>query len=304
MKINKNILAILLLIATIIPCYSTASDSIRINEIERSLTQETSLRKEIQRDLERQATVIESQVSLIESQRLAIDSLRNAIEVNRQNIQTTADELGIKISATDDSLKTKAEASDVKTKTMWAIICILVLTLIAAIVFYLTHLRIKRGNADVVALREKSEKINEDILNQFALEMTEMQKISSSLDTLTKAQESSSSSGQNDHSLIKTLADRITFMEMTLYKMDPKVRGHKQLYRSISQMKDNLLANGYELVEMLGKPYNDGMKVTANFVEDEELEQGQQIITGIIKPQINYKGTMIQSAQITVSQNI
>ena len=69
-------------------------------------------------------------------------------------------------------------------------------------------------------------------------------------------------------------------------------------------MKDNLLANGYELVEMLGKPYNDGMKVTANFVEDEELEQGQQIITGIIKPQINYKGTMIQSAQITVSQNI
>ena len=52
MKINKNILAILLLIATIIPCYSTASDSIRINEIERSLTQETSLRKEIQRDLE------------------------------------------------------------------------------------------------------------------------------------------------------------------------------------------------------------------------------------------------------------
>ena len=46
------------------------------------------------------------------------------------------------------------------------------------------------------------------------------------------------------------------------------------------------------------------MKVTANFIEDENLEQGQQIITGIIKPQINYKGKMIQAAQITVSQNI
>ena len=35
----------------------------------------------------------------------------------------------------------------------------------------------------------------------------------------------------------------------------------------------------------------------------ESLEEGKQIITGIVKPQINYKGVMIKSAQITVSQN-
>ena len=109
---------------------------------------------------------------------------------------------------------------------------------------------------------------------------------------------------ESEQKLITTLADRITFMEMTLYKMDSSVRGHKQLSKSIKQMKDNLLANGYELVDMLGKDYHEGMKVTANFVEDEELPEGKQIITGIIKPQINYKGKMIQSAQITVSQNI
>ena len=62
--------------------------------------------------------------------------------------------------------------------------------------------------------------------------------------------------------------------------------------------------NGYEIVDMLGKPYHEGMKVIANFVENEELELGKQIITGIIKPQINYKGKMIQAAQITVSQNL
>ena len=69
-------------------------------------------------------------------------------------------------------------------------------------------------------------------------------------------------------------------------------------------MKDNLQAYGYELVDMLGKPYNEGMKVTPSFVEDDNLEKGQQIISGIIKPQINYNGKMIQAAQITVSQNI
>ena len=58
------------------------------------------------------------------------------------------------------------------------------------------------------------------------------------------------------------------------------------------------------IVEMLGKPYNDGMKVSVNFETDESLKEGEQIITGIIKPQINYKGKMIQTAQITVSQNL
>ena len=46
------------------------------------------------------------------------------------------------------------------------------------------------------------------------------------------------------------------------------------------------------------------MKVIANFIPDETLPEGSQIITGIIKPQINYNGQMIQAAQITVSQNI
>jgi len=59
-----------------------------------------------------------------------------------------------------------------------------------------------------------------------------------------------------------------------------------------------------KIVNMLGKPYNEGMKVVANFVPDDSLEEGKQIITGIIKPQINYRGVMIQAAQITVSQNI
>lgn len=56
-------------------------------------------------------------------------------------------------------------------------------------------------------------------------------------------------------------------------------------------------------MDMLGKPYVEGMKATPNFIPDETLKEGEQIITGIIKPQINYKGIMIQSAQITVSQN-
>ena len=84
--------------------------------------------------------------------------------------------------------------------------------------------------------------------------------------------------------------------------MDEKTKGLKQLAASVKRIQDNFASNGYELVEMLGKQYSDGMKVTANFILDEDLGENQQIVTRIIKPQVNYKGVMIQSAEIEVSQ--
>lgn len=107
-----------------------------------------------------------------------------------------------------------------------------------------------------------------------------------------------------DHSLALKVADEIVRIELNLSRMDSSVKGYKQLSKAVERIKSNFLANGYEIIDMLGKPYNEGMKVVANFVPDETLKEGEQIITGITKPQINYNGKMIQSAQITVSQNI
>lgn len=297
MKVSRIILA-LMASAIVVTSYAESNDSINIVKLEQTLQKEIKARESLK-------TELAIQKDLIKSQDGVIDSLRYAIEQNARNIKTTADEIGLKIDETNSTLGSKADSSDVKSKTIWGGIILILLAILGAIVYYLLHKRINKGNADVNALMEKSDKLNEQILNQFSLEMAEMQKISASLAAIEKTSgKQGGVSSEPDHSLIKTLADRITFMEMTLFKMDPKVRGYKQLSKSISQMKDNLLANGYELVDMLGKPYNDGMKVTANFIEDEDLEQGTQIITGIIKPQINFNGKMIQSAQITVSQNI
>lgn len=297
MKVSSIILA-LMASAIVVTSYAESNDSIKIVKLEQTLQKEIKARESLK-------TELAIQKDLIKSQDGVIDSLRSAIEQNARNIKTTADEIGLKIDETNSTLGSKADSSDVKSKTIWGGIILILLAILGAIVYYLLHKRINKGNADVNALMEKSDKLNEQILNQFSLEMAEMQKISASLAAIEKTSgKQGGVSSEPDHSLIKTLADRITFMEMTLFKMDPKVRGYKQLSKSISQMKDNLLANGYELVDMLGKPYNDGMKVIANFIEDEDLEQGTQIITGIIKPQINFNGKMIQSAQITVSQNI
>ena len=111
-------------------------------------------------------------------------------------------------------------------------------------------------------------------------------------------------SAETDHSLALKVADEIVRIELNLSRMDASVKGYKQLAKAVGRIKNNFQANGYEIIDMLGKPYNEGMKVVANFVPDETLKEGEQIITGVTKPQINYNGKMIQSAQITVSQNI
>lgn len=253
--------------------------------------------------LKGQVGAMQSDIAQIRGQ---MDRLGGRIDTNTQQIVSTSSDLDAKILATDNNaraqaseLTTRADGVEaaIKSKSLWGIIVLVIAFVISITLCVILHLK---GKKSLESLKQSAEKLNEEIINKASVEVSEMQKIANSIGTLSSAGASSDSERQ----LIKTLADRITFMEMTLYKMDSSVRGHKQLSRSIAQMKDNMLANGYEIVDMLGKPYHEGMKVTANFIEDEELEQGKQIITGIIKPQINYKGEMIQAAQITVSQNL
>ena len=235
--------------------------------------------------LQRENDVLKSQATTlsvtISTQSKEIDSLKSVLAETNNRVDALLDSLNKNISSTREQIQIKSDSLSqtiAKQSQTGLWIFIVIAIILAVIAFVFGKLIAKRGN-EVALLSAKADKLNEQIVNRLSSEMSEQK-------------------------LITTLADRITFMEMTLYKMDSSVRGHKQLSKSIKQMKDNLLANGYELVDMLGKDYHEGMKVTANFVEDENLPEGKQIITGITKPQINYRGKMIQSAQITVNQNL
>ncbi len=105
-----------------------------------------------------------------------------------------------------------------------------------------------------------------------------------------------------DHSLALKLASEINLIERNISLMDSKTKGLKQLQASVGKLKDNLAANGYEMPDLLGKAFQsrNGSIVTSS-IPDENLENGQEIITKILIPQVNYNDKMIQSAQIEVS---
>jgi hypothetical protein len=104
-----------------------------------------------------------------------------------------------------------------------------------------------------------------------------------------------------DHSLALKVADEIIRIQKNLSNMDQETKGLKQIEFAVDRIQDNFKLYGYEMVELLNKSYEQGMKVSAKFKTDDNLKQGEQIITRIIKPQINYNNVIIQEAQVEVS---
>lgn len=247
---------------------------------------------DIQKCNERTITVLKEENT---RQSARIDSLLNLCE-QLQDIQSSdRKDINDKINITDDILQNR---------TISVILLICVIVVFYAFITFLFNKRIKSGifSLDKVKkaqdeMKKAQEKLEEDSF-----------KLDNKLMELFDRQLSSNSHSMNDrkpdHTFTLKVADEIIRIELNMSRMDSSIKGYKQLKKAVERIKDNLKANGYEIVDMLGKSYDDGMKVIANFIPDETLPEGSQIITGIIKPQINYNGQMIQAAQITVSQNI
>jgi len=97
------------------------------------------------------------------------------------------------------------------------------------------------------------------------------------------------------------LADEITRMRQRITSMPSDINGIAQLSKSLDRLEDELNILGFELPVILNKPYDDGMTVKARFIPSEGINPGEKIITKIIKPQINYKGQLVQIAEVEVS---
>ncbi len=116
--------------------------------------------------------------------------------------------------------------------------------------------------------------------------------------------ESAAAESEPDHAPMLKFANEVSRLEMNLAQMDASTRGHKQLSRGLERIRNNFAALGYELVPLLGRPWQEGLRADADFVADESLPAGERRISAVSRPQVNYKGVMIQKASITVAQNI
>ena len=252
-------------------------------------------------DAEKKISDLSSQDKELQS---VVDSLQGVSNALAAALRTNKKELSESIGKTNElALSTESVLSS---RTLWGScgLAILLLAIIATIFAFLK--KIKLGTTSIDDVRSAQEALQ--------AAQTKMQEESVKLDNQLLAivqkqldasvPSANKTTGEPDHSLVVKLADEIARIETNLSKMDKSVRGYKQLVQAKDRMINNVRANGYEIISLLGQEYNDGMQFQTRFVPDESLPEGKRIITGMIKMQVNYNGKMIQPAEIVVSQNI
>ena len=238
------------------------------------------------------------------------DSAMNAFDArissNAEQTKANHTEATAKIQSVETASQT-----GISLLTMWGIVAVAILLIVSSLVYTLLRRRVAKGTNAISSIRAAQNNIKEaqDSLKEESVKLDT--KLVDILDKqmaiegkLSEQSERQTETAEVDHSLALKVADEIARIELNMSRMDSSIKGYRQLSKAVQRIKDNFKSKGYDIVDMLGKPYNEGMRVVANFVPDDTLEEGKQIITGITKPQVNYNGKMIQAAEITVSQNI
>ena len=307
---KKAIIFILLFV----PLYNYANtlDSIQIANFQReveTLKVEINQLRNQNAKIEKQLLELSSLRSSLNEQGKEISNLGTELSATNEHVaqqDANIDSVAANVTTADKKIDDKADSlsSSIKMRTIYAVSGITLAIVLLVVFFIVLHRRIKKGSSSIDSIKQAQESL---IVAQKTMQEESVKLDNKLVELFEKqivVQPQQNVNSEPDHSLALKVADEIVRIETNLSRMDESVKGYKQLKKAVERIRTNFLANGYEIVDMLGKPYNEGMKLSADFVSDETLAEGEQKITGIIKPQINYKGKMIQAAQITVSQNI
>ena len=264
-----------------------------------------ALRSEVSH-LKRQEMILSQR---LEAQKIIIDRLVSVIDSLKRDGNATAE----KVSRNSDlllksELKQKELLRDLNSNEQILnnrSILVFSIILALALLLVLFWLLMRKGlhgsvNKIYAEISQTKKNIEEESikLDSELLKLADKQ-----LDILKRQPLFSESENEFDHSMTLKIADEVIRIQMNLLNIDPNIKGHKQLTRAAESIMDNLNANGYEIPQLLNKQYDDRMKAIVTMILDENLPAGERIIRRILKPQVNYQGSMIQAAELVVAFN-
>jgi hypothetical protein len=288
----------------IITTFSSFGQNVTKEEFEGQIGPLVNKINHLELEITRLKKVDDVAISSIQFESQRLKDFQNTTDSNYAQLSNRNDELGLKIleSETNTNKRIFEVDSSLSKKTLFGIIGVLLAILISLIMYWLLNKRQQMVKSDIVQkLNQTKSSIEESLVKEFG-KQTEL--MENHLD-LIKAQNNSivtKTDVEPNHSFALKVASEINLIERNVRLMEPKTKGLKQLMASIGKLKDNLAANGYEIHDLLGKPFHHGMKVIiASSIPDDDLEKGTEIITKVLIPQVNFNDKMIQTAQIEVS---
>jgi predicted PurR-regulated permease PerM len=291
-----------LLIIGLVAIFTTNSVAQTKNDTIKQLQHQIENLGNLNSRLSNQVNSANSNIKKIEGRLLStsdsVDVLKEELVHTNKNLQAMAAKLEFQIQQLNEKSNSdySALSKRVSNNNIYWIIAIVSIAVFAVILFGWLRSRLTIVKTELSdQIKTSSEAIREEIIkldNQ----------VFWSLDFQKKLNNTEQNESENiDHSLALKVADEIIRIQKNLSSMDQETKGVKQLEFAVERIQDNFTENGYEMVELLNKPYDQGMKLSAKFKTDPAMKRGEQIITRIIKPQVNYNDVIIQEAQVEVS---
>ena len=273
--------------------------------------------------LQSENSKLKSEVSYLKKQlssvNKSVDNLQTQMKTNNNAITETANELGVKISATENNANNKITeiGKSLSKNSLYGIIAVLCAILLSGLLYWLMSKRQKTDKTEFDnKLENKTSTLKTDVIFEIEKTKNVLQqenikldlKLIEVLDNQLKASKPAEIIGNAvepttiDHSMPLKVADEITRINAYANTLDPNSQDAKALKSSVKRLINTFKASQYEIFDLLGQKYDDGMKVSViSYIPDEKIQKGEEVISRIIKPLVKYKGEQIQAAQVDVS---
>jgi len=280
-KIFKSVFALILLLFSL-TAFSQTLDSLAFKQVQQKVSK-------LQKELKNQkADFLKQQFEMSKN----INDLQAEIASDKKEL----DSLGIQIVNSQNNAEQDIHSirQTVNKNTLIAVVCI---TLILCILFWFVSRKQKSDKTDII---EQLNITKSSIEENSAKGFSKQEDLIKSL-LLKEKFPPIPPPRELDHSLALKVADEIVNMQMNLAHMDNKIRGHRHLSIAVTNILDNFRANGYEITDLLNKPYDEDMNMDVTKVPDSSLKEGEEIIQRIIRPEIFFNNKIIQHAQVIVA---
>jgi hypothetical protein len=248
---------------------------------------------------------IEQQGTLSQKQSERINSLENALHANKAEFTERVENVGQGVTETKAQLNTLGQdmGGKLKQQGYWVVFAALIGVFgIALGIVVRKKLASSKNQLECnlssmrLQMEEENVKLDAKLVELLQSQMQLTEASPAPIDAAPVA----TSSGEVDHALPLKVGEEIFRMRQRLSALPDGTKGLKPLLKSLERLEEEFNQKGYELVDMLGKSYDDGLNVQAQFIPSDDLSPGERIINKIIKPQVNFNGVSIQVADIEV----
>jgi len=232
-----------------------------------------------------------------------IDIINSQLTTAQSNIQQFADSLHITVTNVSSANKqTQNQIENINqtitNRTLYWIIGILAVALLSLITFFILRNKLTSSNRD---LDSQIAKTNEAMQNEATKLDSKFVEILQTQWNLLKSK--GTIQNESDHKLPLKVGEEIHRMRKRIENMPQETKGIAALKNSLQRLEDEFNESGYEIEKLEGMKYVYGMMMEARYVENLNVPKGEEIITEVLRPQIMFKGQVIQVAKVEVGKS-